>query len=65
MAREWRSKLVEDMLARDSSLTDAQKMEARERQRETLRRIAEGEHVPGVQPQVLLEEFFECEEVVA
>ena len=22
------------------------------------------EHVPGVQPQVLLEEFFECEEVV-
>jgi hypothetical protein len=48
---------LEDMLARDSTLTDAQKSEARERQRETLRRIAEGEPVPGVSGAAWLREF--------
>jgi alpha-beta hydrolase superfamily lysophospholipase len=48
---------LEDMLARDSTLTDSQKTEARERQRETLRRIAEGENVPGVSGAAWLREF--------
>jgi hypothetical protein len=48
---------MEDALARDTTLTDAQKVEARERHRETIRQIAAGESVPGVSGAVWLREF--------
>jgi fermentation-respiration switch protein FrsA (DUF1100 family) len=48
---------LEDALARDTTLTDTLKEEARVRHRETLRQIAAGESVPGVSGAVWLREF--------